>query len=236
MILNDFGLEGNDSPRHHRGDGAGDAAHADAARRSARHEARAGDDGRPGPLLHGGAPDGRRRRTPSSSLVSRYPDTPNVHYAYGVFLLAEQPDKAIEVFKRELKVSPQNVYAQAADRLRLHPQAASTTRRCRGPRMALPRRRPSSWPATRSARCCSRPATSRAPCRARGRRRSSPPDSPIMHFALASAYRARRPDRRRRKGAAGVHSGSTSCSARPAPAASRSAAFRSTRLRRSRNP
>ena len=34
-VLSDFGLEGNDSPRDHRGDGAGDAAHADAARRSA---------------------------------------------------------------------------------------------------------------------------------------------------------------------------------------------------------
>ena len=45
-------------------------------------------------------------------LVSRYPDTPNVHYSYGVFLLAEQPEKAIELFQRELKVSPQNVYAK----------------------------------------------------------------------------------------------------------------------------
>ena len=30
------------------------------------------------------------------ALVARYPETPNVHYAYGVFLLMEQPDKAIE--------------------------------------------------------------------------------------------------------------------------------------------
>jgi tetratricopeptide (TPR) repeat protein len=40
------------------------------------------------------------------SLVSRYPETPNVHYANGVFLLQEQPDKAIEEFKRELDVQP----------------------------------------------------------------------------------------------------------------------------------
>jgi tetratricopeptide (TPR) repeat protein len=45
-------------------------------------------------------------------LISRYPDTPNTHYAYGVFLLAEEPDRAIEVLERELKVSPQNVYAK----------------------------------------------------------------------------------------------------------------------------
>jgi tetratricopeptide (TPR) repeat protein len=39
-------------------------------------------------------------------LVERYPETPNVHYAYGVYLLVEQPDKAIEEFKRELQVQP----------------------------------------------------------------------------------------------------------------------------------
>ena len=40
------------------------------------------------------------------ALVSRYPETPNVHYANGVFLLQEQPDRAIEEFKRELEVQP----------------------------------------------------------------------------------------------------------------------------------
>jgi tetratricopeptide (TPR) repeat protein len=40
------------------------------------------------------------------ALVSRYPESPNVHYANGVFLLQEQPDKAIDEFKRELDVQP----------------------------------------------------------------------------------------------------------------------------------
>jgi tetratricopeptide (TPR) repeat protein len=40
------------------------------------------------------------------ALASRYPETPNVHYAYGVFLLQEQPDRAIEEFKRELEIQP----------------------------------------------------------------------------------------------------------------------------------
>ena len=40
------------------------------------------------------------------ALVIRYPETPNVHYANGVFLLLEQPDKAIEEFKRELELQP----------------------------------------------------------------------------------------------------------------------------------
>jgi tetratricopeptide (TPR) repeat protein len=39
-------------------------------------------------------------------LVERYPETPNVHYAYAVYLLIEQPEKAIEEFKRELQVQP----------------------------------------------------------------------------------------------------------------------------------
>jgi tetratricopeptide (TPR) repeat protein len=40
------------------------------------------------------------------ALVSRYPETQTVHYAYGVFLLQERPDKAIEEFKRELELQP----------------------------------------------------------------------------------------------------------------------------------
>lgn len=40
------------------------------------------------------------------ALVLRYPETLNVHYANGVFLLGEQPDKAIEEFKKELELQP----------------------------------------------------------------------------------------------------------------------------------
>ena len=40
------------------------------------------------------------------ALVARYPETPNVHYANGVYLLLEQPDKAIEEFKKELELQP----------------------------------------------------------------------------------------------------------------------------------
>jgi tetratricopeptide (TPR) repeat protein len=44
-------------------------------------------------------------------LVTRYPDTPNVHYAFGVYLLREEPDRAIEEFKKELALSPGHVAA-----------------------------------------------------------------------------------------------------------------------------
>jgi tetratricopeptide (TPR) repeat protein len=40
------------------------------------------------------------------ALASRYPETPNVHYAFGVFLLQEKGERAIEEFKRELELQP----------------------------------------------------------------------------------------------------------------------------------
>jgi tetratricopeptide (TPR) repeat protein len=45
------------------------------------------------------------------ALATRYPETPNVHYSYGVFLLQEEPDKAIEEFKRELELQPDHPWS-----------------------------------------------------------------------------------------------------------------------------
>ena len=45
------------------------------------------------------------------ALVARYPETPNVHYANAVFLSQEQPDKAIEEFKRELELQPEHAWS-----------------------------------------------------------------------------------------------------------------------------
>ena len=42
-------------------------------------------------------------------LIRDYPKTPNIHYAYGVFLLRESPDAALEEFRRELELSPKHV-------------------------------------------------------------------------------------------------------------------------------
>ncbi len=39
-------------------------------------------------------------------LALRYPETPNVHYAFGVFLLQEKGERAIEEFQRELELQP----------------------------------------------------------------------------------------------------------------------------------
>jgi len=47
-------------------------------------------------------------------LVTRYPDAPNVHYAYGTFLTGDRPDDAIAQFTRELEVSPGHALAHVA--------------------------------------------------------------------------------------------------------------------------
>ncbi len=44
-------------------------------------------------------------------LAENYPNSPGAHYAYGVFLLRDTPDAAIEEFRRELQVSPKSVAA-----------------------------------------------------------------------------------------------------------------------------
>ena len=41
-------------------------------------------------------------------LLANYPNAPNVHYAYGVFLLNQDSDAALKEFKRELEISPQH--------------------------------------------------------------------------------------------------------------------------------
>lgn len=45
-------------------------------------------------------------------LVARYPQEPNVHYAFGSFLLAEEPDAALREFQREIEISPNHVPAR----------------------------------------------------------------------------------------------------------------------------
>ena len=44
-------------------------------------------------------------------LAGRYPETPSVHYARGVFLLGEEPELGIESMKKELEISPNDVWA-----------------------------------------------------------------------------------------------------------------------------
>jgi tetratricopeptide (TPR) repeat protein len=62
----------------------------------------------------GGYHMGRGRRTSVGrlaleELVSRFPTVPNVHYALGSYLAPDDPDRAIEEFRRELRAVPQHV-------------------------------------------------------------------------------------------------------------------------------
>ena len=129
-----------------------------------------------------------------------------MHYAYGVFLLG-----------RAAGAGHRGVQARAARcrRSTSAPRSRSPSRYIKRGEFAeakpwaraggRTRRRPSSSPATRSARCCSRPATSTGAVRELEAGVKLAADSPAMHFALARAYRARRPHRRRRPGAGRVH-------------------------------
>ena len=45
-------------------------------------------------------------RTFFDTLVSRYPDEPNVHYSFGVFLITQDADAALKEFQRTLELSP----------------------------------------------------------------------------------------------------------------------------------
>jgi tetratricopeptide (TPR) repeat protein len=45
-------------------------------------------------------------RVAFDALLARYQNTPNVHYAFGVFLLNQDADESLKEFKRELEISP----------------------------------------------------------------------------------------------------------------------------------
>jgi tetratricopeptide (TPR) repeat protein len=45
-------------------------------------------------------------RAAFETLLARYPDAPNTHYAFGVFLMNQDADAALKEFRRELEISP----------------------------------------------------------------------------------------------------------------------------------
>lgn len=48
------------------------------------------------------------------ALIAKYPNVPKLHYFYGVFLITDRSDDAIAEFKRELEISPENIFALLA--------------------------------------------------------------------------------------------------------------------------
>lgn len=44
-------------------------------------------------------------------MVARYPEEPNVHYAFGAYLLPEEPDAGLEELNRVLRMKPNHLHA-----------------------------------------------------------------------------------------------------------------------------
>lgn len=59
-----------------------------------------------------GARHAAEARRDFDELVAKYPDTPEIHYLYGGFLLLSDADGAIREWKRELELSPKHVPAK----------------------------------------------------------------------------------------------------------------------------
>jgi predicted Zn-dependent protease len=113
QVLNEFAVDGNDSPKVIEAFGI-------AALRLPMLPTDLPGDRRDAVMIAGRAQYfSAARLLPAAGqafeqLVTRYPDTPNVHYACGVFLLGEEPDRGLEELQKELKVSPGHSLAMLA--------------------------------------------------------------------------------------------------------------------------
>jgi tetratricopeptide (TPR) repeat protein len=121
------------------------------------------------------------------ALVDRFPDAPNVHYAYGAFLLQSDSDKALAEFRREIAVNPQSAYPHleiAFELLRRGDARAAAA----SAREAV-RLEPQS-PAARNAlgRALVELGDLQAAIEELQTAVKLAPGSPEMHFALANAY------------------------------------------------
>ena len=56
--------------------------------------------------LHMAARRQEQARAAFDTLLAQYPNDPNVHYGFGVFMLSQDADVALKEFKRELEISP----------------------------------------------------------------------------------------------------------------------------------
>jgi tetratricopeptide (TPR) repeat protein len=49
-------------------------------------------------------------RSRFKELIERFPDAPNAHYCYGLFLKREDPEGAFKQFQEEMRIQPDSVY------------------------------------------------------------------------------------------------------------------------------
>jgi tetratricopeptide (TPR) repeat protein len=58
------------------------------------------------------AREGKQARERFQALIERFPSVPNVHYAYGIFLLVSDSDAALAELRKEIEIQPDGVYAR----------------------------------------------------------------------------------------------------------------------------
>jgi tetratricopeptide (TPR) repeat protein len=63
-------------------------------------------------MFDAGARRGEAAQAGFKRLAAEYPDEPEIHYLYGTFLANNDPDQAIDEWKRELQISPNHVPAR----------------------------------------------------------------------------------------------------------------------------
>lgn len=122
-------------------------------------------------------------------LVSRYPGEPNVHYAFGNYLLPEEPDAAIEEYRKELRRAPDHYPAM------LQMAVAETTRGNAAAALPLAERAVEVAPDAPAGRLILGRALLEAGRTARAieqleRAATLAPQNPGIYFSLARAYRA----------------------------------------------
>ena len=134
-VLNEFLRAGNDSPKVVQAFGL-------AILRMPYLETEIPADQRELVLIAGRAGIGMAARRPEAAqaafdqLMARYSNAPNVHYAYGVFLLNQDSDAALKEFKRELEISL-SISLQWCKWLSSILSVTTTTRPCRWPKEAV---------------------------------------------------------------------------------------------------
>lgn len=138
-------------------------------------------------LLTGGPHPLEEARRRFDALLQEYPKTPNVHYAYAMILLANDPDQGVAALEAELALDPAHLPALVSMGFEYLKRG--------DPKKALPyaERAVAAGPANFAARGCLGQALLEAGEPARGAQELEEavrlaPKSAQLHFLLASAY------------------------------------------------
>jgi len=123
-----------------------------------------------------------------AQLEAKYPNEPGVHYAEGIYLLQDSPDKALSEFQRELQIQPASVPAMQQMALLLiksgrNEEAVQEARKA----VSMDASNASSQSALGRALLASGELTDAVAALERAAKLS--PSDPQMHFHLEQAYR-----------------------------------------------